>query len=290
MRALVTGGAGRVGQWVAAELQRLGVDEILLPSRKEFDNLTEDQRWDVLLSQPLDILVHCAWITAHGDFWNSPDNARWQVASGRLFERFWAAGGRRIVGVGTCAEYQWPELAAPLNEGDICLPNTLYGKAKLATFMRLRELGGAYNRSYAWARVFFTFGPGESDSKLIPAMFRAQNSQTKMQCGHETVTRDFCDFESVGRMIARVACCDAVGPLNVGSGVGLSLAEIYEDVMQFCGGARVVAFSPQKENHQGYVVADTARLRALGAYDVDFDVRAKLRRYLEQLASKIPAQ
>ena len=77
-------------------------------------------------------LLHLAWYTEHGSFWNSPENLAWLAASVQLVGAFTAAGGRRAVVAGSCAEYDWSgpqpcsEPATPLR------PHTLYGTCKKA--------------------------------------------------------------------------------------------------------------------------------------------------------------
>jgi len=52
-------------------------------------------------------LIHLAWVTEPGAYWQSSDNARWQAASIELLKNFSASGGKRAVLAGTCAEYDW---------------------------------------------------------------------------------------------------------------------------------------------------------------------------------------
>ena len=54
-----------------------------------------------------EVLIHLAWYAEHGKYWTSPENVRWVEASLALLRGFAAAGGRRVVMAGTCAEYEW---------------------------------------------------------------------------------------------------------------------------------------------------------------------------------------
>ena len=51
------------------------------------------------------LLIHAAWFVEHGRFWTAPENQDWLEASDRLARAFVEGGGRRILGVGSCAEY-----------------------------------------------------------------------------------------------------------------------------------------------------------------------------------------
>ena len=109
-------------------------------------------------------LLHLAWVTEPGKYWTSPENERWLEASRRLFDAFPAAGGRRTVGVGTCAEYDWAE--GRLVEGRTALlPRTPYARAKDALRRHLEALASP-SHSVAWARLFFLYGPGEDPARV----------------------------------------------------------------------------------------------------------------------------
>ena len=122
------------------------------------------------------LLVHAAWYVEHGKFWTAPENSDWVEASEALAAAFAEAGGRRILGIGTCAEYAdiaaeddlpWPE-TRPIR------PATPYGRAKAELAARLDRLAARHpGLGVAWARLFLMFGPGEAPGRLVPAVVRA---------------------------------------------------------------------------------------------------------------------
>ena len=59
-------------------------------------------------------LLHFAWETRHGYFWQAPENQIWAEATVDLARAFKDAGGRRAVFAGSCAEYDW----AASDQGD----------------------------------------------------------------------------------------------------------------------------------------------------------------------------
>ena len=76
-------------------------------------------------------LLHLAWYIGPGRWASAPENLAWVRASLALFEAAADAGCRRIVGSGSCLEYDWSfgycsESRTPL------VPHTLYGSCKLA--------------------------------------------------------------------------------------------------------------------------------------------------------------
>ena len=116
-RVLVTGGSGFIGRQVLTALMANGA-EVHASSRAGHAPGTGItwHRADVLDARSLnalvsdvrpEILLHLAWFATPPDYWRSPVNLRWTAASLELAQAFVAAGGRRFVGAGTCAEYQW---------------------------------------------------------------------------------------------------------------------------------------------------------------------------------------
>src|SRR6516225_8630599 len=61
-------------------------------------------------------LLHFAWYAEHGRFWTSPLNLDWVAATVAMFKSFVAAGGKRAVFAGSCAEYDWTIGNDPLVE------------------------------------------------------------------------------------------------------------------------------------------------------------------------------
>src|SRR5207244_636415 len=114
--------------------------------------------------------LHFAWFAEPGAFWTSPENERWRAASLELLEGFVAAGGRRAVVAGSCAEYEWggdercSETATPLR------PATAYGGSELALWRRAARLE---QLSLGWGLIFFVFGPGEHPQRLVSSVARA---------------------------------------------------------------------------------------------------------------------
>ncbi|HEU4537530.1 MAG TPA: NAD-dependent epimerase/dehydratase family protein, partial [Polyangiaceae bacterium] len=115
---LVTGASGFVGRHALAPLLARGHRVVAVSRRRpprppagvrwlEADLLDDGDRARVLADAGATHLLHFAWYAEHGKFWHAPDNRRWADASADLFARFAAAGGRRAVGSGSCAEYDW---------------------------------------------------------------------------------------------------------------------------------------------------------------------------------------
>lgn len=239
MRALVTGASGFIGTPVVRALEADGYD-VQGASRSgpaslspnivwHRVNLLEPRSVDRLIQETKpDVLVHLAWETTHGEFWNAPVNRRWTAVTLELAREFAAAGGTRFVGLGSCAEYSWDNLSGGdlIRESSPCSPQTLYGAAKNACFEALSCFFARESVSFAWGRLFQPYGPGDRRPTLIPALTRALLAGEPGLLTPGTQVRDFIYVDDAARAIAALTGTSVSGAFNIATGVGNSVADV----------------------------------------------------------------
>lgn len=215
--------------------------------------------------RPTDLL-HLAWIATPGVFWNSSENLRWLVSSIELVQAFCKQGGRRVLGIGTCAEYEWGhdtcvEASTPLK------PSTIYGRCKLSLALATEAVAEANGISAAWARLFFPYGPGEPADRLIPSVIRGLLRRERVSCTHGRQIRDFVFVEDVADALVTLLESSAIGSFNVGSGEPSSLRDVVSIITARLGHPELIQFGsrPTPPNDPDQLVADIGRLqRELG--------------------------
>jgi nucleoside-diphosphate-sugar epimerase len=231
-RVLLTGATGFVGGQVRAHLGH----DIELHCTSRGAQVADGASWHVAdLRDPAAcqrliaelrpaILVHAAWNTAHGQFWEAEDNADWLEAGKALFAAFAQHGGRRIVGCGSCAEYAGASSARRREDEDRAAaePATLYGRSKLELLRFLRDLPV----DHAWARIFLAYGPGEGKQRLVPSVARALLADEEVRCSSGRQIRDFMDVRDLGRAIALLAMSGLTGAINLGQGEDRTIGEV----------------------------------------------------------------
>lgn len=212
-------------------------------------------------------LLHLAWETERTRYWASPDNLRWVEASLSLVRQFREAGGRRAVGVGTCAEYSWEDgvlRGQPIREGDTPrAPGQFYGVAKNATFELLTAYCGSVGMEFAWGRVFFQYGPRDQRPTLIRTILEALMEGRPALCTHGRQQRDFIYVRDVGAAFAALLDSEVAGAVNIGTGTGTSVAEVAEGLGALAGRPELVCLGAleARPDEPAYVVADIRRLR-----------------------------
>lgn len=272
LRVAVTGAAGFVGRHVIDELLRRGhqVDGTLgcrsdlsgVPVRTaKLDLLDTAPARQWLLTVRPDALIHLAWSTTPGEYRETSENDRWQQASSRLFEAALEAGCTRIVGVGSCAEYVWNNEVCSEAHTRI-LPRTAYGHAKAATCAALDKAATGAGVSWAWARLFHLFGPGEPEAKLVASVIRALSRGDVAPCTSGRQERDYLFVRDTASALVSLLEADVVGPVNVASGRALPIRTLVETIISRFGSGRAeFGAIPTDPAEPQRLVADVRRLR-----------------------------
>jgi len=258
VRVLVTGGSGFVGRQIVAALAGLGAD-VVAP---RVDLLHADARLALVAQSRAETLIHAAWVTRHGTFWDADENMDWMAATLALLRAFAAGGGRRFVLVGTCAEYDWSRpTRTPWRETRATRPASLYGAAKLATWIAAAAFAACAGLSAAHARLFQPVGRHEAPGRLLPSLIAATQGGADMRLGPADLTRDLIDVRDAGEAIARLALSGSEGPTNIGTGRPVSLGELVRRVAGPSSHRVRLGSRAARLGEPLWMVADPARLR-----------------------------
>lgn len=282
---LVTGATGLIGRHCAAPLAASGFRVVTTSRRGQGGDLRMDcldpGAVERVLSQVRPShLVHLAWHDGASDRWTSARNLDWVAASLHLLKTFAAAGGRRAVMVGSCAEYDWSAPAeGPLRETTPPGPATLYGAAKAATGLAAMAGAGVLGLSLAWARPFFCYGPGEPEGRLFGDLVRGLGAGRPVDCTDGLQRRDFLMSADIGRALAEILKSPVEGPVNVASGVAVPVREVIMTLAREMGRADLVRLGARSrpKDDPALIAADVTRLREEVGFTPRFDLLSGVR-------------
>ena len=220
-----------------------------------------------------DYLVHLAWNTEQDRFWEASDNDDWLEGGRALCRTFSASGGVRLIVAGSCAEYAGhvTEPRREIEDERDALPATRYGRAKLELLRSLREL----DVSYAWARIFFPYGPGEGERRLVPSIARALLRGEPAECSSGRAIRDFIDVRELGRALAKLVTSNVSGSINLGQGERTRIADVANLLGELAGRPDLIKLGARADrpNEPQLLAPDLERQRS----HLGFEPRISLR-------------
>lgn len=206
-------------------------------------------------------LLHFAWVTDPGSYWNSMENFHWLKVSVTILQKFAEAGGERVVMAGTCAEYDWrygfcSEQLTPLN------PHSVYGCCKNCLQQLLSSFCNQNGLSWAWGRIFSLYGPHENHLRLVPTVIKALLKNKVARCSRGDQLRDYLYVKDVASAFAALLESEFKGPANIASGKAVTVREVVNTVAEKLGRVDSIRFGalPDKPDDPPVIIADNRRL------------------------------
>jgi len=273
-RVLLTGGTGFIGKNAVPFLVDSGYDVHAISTKQIVTNKKHnDVKWHHSnLFDPDDMdrlfrevkpthLLHFAWDTTPGSYWTSQNNLHWVQSGLDMLMHFSNQGGERAVLAGTCAEYDWlygccKEETTPL------LPATLYGVCKNSLQKIAARFFNQNNISNAWGRVFYLYGPGERQSRLVASVINALLHDVPAPCSHGRQIRDFLYVKDVAAAFVALLESNVQGAVNIASGNPVSLKAVIDMISAKIGRQDLVKYGavPTGKNDPGILIADVEKL------------------------------
>ena len=115
----------------------------------------------------------------------------------------------------------------------------------------------------AWGRIFFVYGPGEPEGRLVPSVGRTLLAGEPVPTTSGDQVRDFMHVEDVAAAFAALADADTTGAVNIASGDPVRVRDVVETLAEQVGRPDLLrpGALPDREGDPPRLVADVTRLR-----------------------------
>ena len=275
MKIAITGATGFIGRHVRNALAKTDHDIVLVVRRSEkageitvhetivtADLHQERTDWFELFGKP-DAVLHLAW----GGLPNYMDEYHVEVElpmQSKFLSTLIDSGLKKLVVTGTCYEYGMSSGA--LSEDQETNPNTPYGIAKDNLRKELFELQQRKNFHLTWARIFYPYGEGQSESSLYSQLKNAILSNQEFLMGNGRQVLDFIQVEKVASsLLSLLTSCMNLGVVNIGSGKPQTVAAFVQEQIRIFQSDLVPSFGsiPDREYESVSFWSDNSRFDSL---------------------------
>ena len=259
---LLTGATGFVGRQVLQELAKRNCRVRVVVREGKQDRIPQSTTIEKIIATPdlwsesaawwsdvcrgVDTVIHVAWYAEPGRYLHSPINRECLEGTLRLGQGAIDAKVRRLVGIGTCFEY---DLGAGLLSIETPLrPSTPYAAAKVASFQALSQSLPQHGVEFAWCRLFYLYGEGENERRLVPHLRAKLKAGEPAELSSGEQIRDYLDVRDAARMIVEAALGTVQGPVNICSGIPVTIRQIAEGIADEYGRRDLLRFGARPDN------------------------------------------
>jgi len=225
MRIFLTGGSGFIGRYLIRELN--GNQILALTRRKPemgslagvewlFGDLEQTDQWEEKLIQfGPEVCIHLAW-EGLPDYSKEVSEKNVKL-SANLFTLLRRANVRRIVALGSCWEYG--DVQGRISEAQDTKPKSHFAMAKVQVCESFIKESSVAGIEFVWQRVFFSYGPGQRTTALLPTVVTALENHQLPKIKSPDLAQDFVFISDVAEAIALTSTRSKIeGIFNVGSG------------------------------------------------------------------------
>jgi GDP-L-fucose synthase len=300
-RVVVTGGTGFLGSHVARHLEGEGADVVAIGT-SDYDLRERSEIVSMLRSLRPDAVIHLAAVVG-GIGANQAEPGRFFYENAlmgiELLEACRVERVSKVVIAGTVCAY--PRVVPlPFREVDLWSgypeeTNAPYGLAKRMLLVQAQAYREQYGCNFISLLPTNLYGPGDhadlETSHVIPAMIRKfltareTGASTARLWGDGSATREFLHVADAARAFAlALERYDGAEPVNVGSGLEISIRELAELVRELTAFEGAIEWEPARPNGQPRRRLDTTRARKAFGFEATIPFRAGLEQTIASMA------
>ena len=276
MRLFITGATGFIGRHLLYHLATVRDVEVAVLASPGHEADLADHRvipgrledlasWkQSLIDWKPDACIHLAWYAEPGKYLYSNQNVALLQQSLDLMQTLIEAKCESVVMVGTCAEYDTS--AGYLQETGATKPDTIYATAKLALALMAERMAQDAGIHFAWARMFYLYGPEEDQRRLVPALINALLQGERFATTKGEQVRDYVHVADAARALWQLVQGGHSGIYNISSGYPATIHDLIMTVADLLDARELVDIGamPYRQWEPMFICGDNSRLRATG--------------------------
>ena len=207
---LITGATGFLGRYILKKIDKKKFSITLLSRKKvkgfkclivkDIFNLSIEYYLRILKKDQ--IVLHLAWYTKPGDYFDSLKNLNCLDGSIRLARACKIKGVLKFIGVGSCLEYANKNKI--ITEKDRTHISSIYTGTKILFYNFCKDLFYKSETNFIWCRIFYLYGKGEPKQKLVSYVLSrvSKNKIAKLSSGSQI--KDFINADEASDQIIEV--------------------------------------------------------------------------------------
>ncbi|MGZ3723697.1 MAG: GDP-L-fucose synthase family protein [Bdellovibrionales bacterium] len=282
-KIFVTGHRGLLGSAVIADLKSAGYKNLLTATRAELDLTDEARTHEYLRKNKPDAVIHCAALVG-GIQANTARPAEFLQQNlslqNNVIHGSHLAGVNKLIFFGSnCMYPTGSQEAMPeehLLQGPIEPSNLAYGAAKIAGFVQCQSYHKQYGRNYMTVIPASLYGPHDNydvtTCHVTPAILlrmhlaKKANDPTFTVWGTGKPRRELLFVGDAARGVRMIyeGWDASMGPVNLGCGTDISVAEIAESIKKAVGYTGNLVFDTTKPDGNYRKLLDSTRIGKLG--------------------------
>ncbi len=217
-----------------------------------------------------DACIHLAWDTEPGKYLDDiGSNLKLLEQSLHLLRTLARHSCHQFIALGSCAEYALNNEIHPgtkLSEMASTRPETIYAAAKLSLCLLGQQVVKNTKTKFCWGRLFYLYGPGEHDKRLVPGVISALATDHEFKASSGEQFRDYLYVKDVASAIACLLDKKAGGIFNICSGEETQVKTILLACGKHLNKTHLIRLGalPARPWDPDYIVGDNSKLKLLG--------------------------
>lgn len=275
-RVLVTGASGFLGKHLVPRLRAEGHETTTLDHAS--GDVSDPATWNRLA--PADVVVHLAAKSFVPDSWESPGAFLRTNLSGTV-EALEYCRRHRAHLVFLSSYIYGGVVQQPISESSALVASNPYALSKKLAEEACQFYADRFGVSVTVLRPFNIYGPGQSETFLVPTILKQIESRTEVRVRDLEPRRDYIYVSDVVEAIVRaVAARRGYSVLNLGSGRSCSVAELIHAIQQVWGtDLPVRSEGVRRQDEIMDTVADISRAEACLGWKPRFTLRQGLEHF-----------